>query len=396
MLTVCFIVFIFAIGALGLPTAMITIGTHVKEDPLNFPSLIEKLKEDYTEIMPFAGPPPINRGHYIDLNGFIANAIGQRFMNDRVKLDNGNLAYLGSDKEEGYPVNALAIAENLSKLCQVQQERGGEFLFVLAPMQAPKYEQEIIPAGYTDYNTPQADALMEAIEAMNIPSMDLRTLLHEQGITQKEAFFVTDHHWRPETGFWAFGEMLSYFENTGAITELDHSLLDIENYDVKTYEDYFLGSAAIRTGPYYAGIDDFSIITPKFETHMTVDIPSKDFHREGSFSETAYSDTHMGNTTFYTAFPYEKYGHSDKGLIQYRNENAPIKKKIMTIGDSFTNTSTTFFPLCVQSCDELDMRFYTQDFTEHFEEYNPDILIVMITASTLVQENTLYPFVVEK
>ena len=49
----------------------------------------------------------------------------------------------------------------------------------------------------------------------------------------------------------------------------DEEALDIKNYEVNTYRNWFLGSIGKRVGIYYAGIDDIDLIYPKFDTLLS-------------------------------------------------------------------------------------------------------------------------------
>lgn len=61
--------------------------------------------------------------------------------------------------------------------------------------------------------------------------------------------------------------------------------------------------------------------------------------------------------------------------------------KVLTIHDSFAAVVSTFFPLIFSECRELDMRYESgrpkdaADLERFFSEFDPDIVIVMISTS---------------
>jgi hypothetical protein len=87
--------------------------------------------------------------------------------------------------------------------------------------------------------------------------------LDEDGLDQYAAFFKTDHHWKPETGIWANGKIMTYLQELGIIENFNRSWRDIDNFTVAVYKNSFLGSRGQRVGKYFAGVDDISLIYPE-------------------------------------------------------------------------------------------------------------------------------------
>lgn len=278
----------------------------------------------------------------------------------------------------------------LTKLFQRQLRRGKTALFVLAPHQVSKYEDDL-PAGYEDYANENSDNLLQQLKENGIPVLDLREEMQRDGISYADAFFKTDHHWKPKTGFYAYKKLVDYFTQMGIIAPIESKYTDLAAFHVENYENWFLGSAGKRTGQYYAGVDDFSIISPEFETSLSLYLPSNSLLIEGNFLEVGFDMAAM-RQDFFGANPYAGFGHSDRDHKQYRNEFAPVDLKVLSIADSFGNVPLTFLPLVFQSCDELDMRYYDGVFEEYYQDYDPDILIVLISSYSPAQDNTMYHF----
>lgn len=194
-------------------------------------------------------------------------------------------------------------------------------------------------------------------------------------------------------GFWAYGKVMEALTDAKIIEAVDPEYTDIGQYHIQRYSDWFLGSSGKRTGRFFAGVDDFSIITPKFPTgDMSVEIPSISIHKQGDFEEIAYDKSFM-KQDYFSANPYGAYGHADRDLIHYRNAAAPIALKVLSIGDSFTNVPCTFFPLVFSCCDEVDMRAYPKgEFEGYYEKFDPDLVIVMINARAVEGDALTYSF----
>lgn len=355
---------------------------------------MDRIDEMYDGMLSTEQAQPLlqNKGTYINLNGAMAKLLGQPMMNERVKLKNGHLTSVVSWRHSQEDIEYTA--HNITRLSQMQQKNGGQFLFVLAPSQISKYE-DLLPEGYTDTMNDTSDTLLSLLDQNGVAYLDLREALHKDQISNADAFFVTDHHWRPQTGFWAYTKILSALEESGAIASVDGFYTDSSHYDFVTYPNTFLGSSGKRTGICYAGVDDSIFIQPKFDTEITLSIPDRELELSGRYEDVCYNTDDPLNPDdpdYFQFNAYGLYGWGDNGLNQWRNKNAPVDANVMLIGDSFGNIPFSLMSLYFSSCDELDMRYYSGDFQAHFRDYQPDIVILEATLDQAVAENTCYLF----
>lgn len=392
--------FLFYIGYLGLcPISQLLENTKsvLREEcsPSEYISAVDTL---YSGMLSTEASQPLlkNKGSYINFNGLMARLLSQPMMNERVTLKNGHLAHIISQ-----PVSQEAIkatAENITSFAQMQESRGGKLLFVVTASQVSKYE-DLLPAGYTDTANETADTLLALLSENGTAYLDLRECLHADGITQADAFFKTDHHWKPQTGLWAYGKILQSLETMGCIGPVNRDYSDSDHFDFVTFENTFLGSSGKRTGIYYAGLDDSVFIRPKFDTQLTLTIPDRSLSLGGRYEDVVYNTNRkidFNEINYFSFNAYGLYGWGDNGLNQWRNEHAPEKARVMLIGDSFGNIPFSLMSLYFSSCDELDMRYYSGDFSAHFAEFQPDIVIMVVALNQITAENTRYPFVSEQ
>ena len=385
IVAVVFLAAIFYIGSAGFPSVINNIDKLLTSEHPNIIATSKKIDTKYSKMFNFKDHNLHNKGFYINLNGLMARIMGQRYVNKRVKLDNGHLASLFKKTD------ITLAAEQLTKLYNKQKENDKAFLFVLAPGQLPKYE-DILPAGYQDYGNQNADALLDALKENGVPFLDLREEMIYDGIDHTDAFFITDHHWKPETGFWAYSKIIDILIYNRIIDPIDPMYTDIGEYNVEVYPEFFLGAFGRRTGMYYAGVDDIAIITPKTDPDISLNDPSKDIEKQGTFSNVAF-DWDMLKKDYYSINPYTAYNYGRlTGVKEYRNETAPVDLKVLAIGDSFAIVPFTFLPLVFNTCDQMDMRDYQEDFEEYYSKYEPDIVIVLINPSQVAEENTSYDF----
>ena len=76
---------------------------------------------------------------------------------------------------------------------------------VFAPSKVCQYDTGL-PVGVPDEVNPAASQVIEHLKNAGVPVMDLRQLLHEEGLSHEELFFHTDHHWNLEGAFLGLSE----------------------------------------------------------------------------------------------------------------------------------------------------------------------------------------------
>jgi len=255
----------------------------------------------------------------IELSASVNRIVGKRLIIDVnesktvVKLKNGHLTSIRSTPSvqiEEYAQNVIDLYENLTA-------QGIEVLYANMPFKIDKYDDQL-PDGIVDYTNSDADRLLEILCQNMIPTVDFREEIRQVGLNHYEQFFYTDHHWTPETGLWAAGVLMNNhlpkYRHTSSI-----ELYEIENYTVATYEKTFLGSYGRRTGFSYAGADDISIITPKFNSDLQVSVPSNKYSEIGDFSETII-DVNIISGDFFDNDPYGAYVGGNASA-QIKNDN---------------------------------------------------------------------------
>ena len=333
-----------------------------------------------------------NKGSYINMNGAMARFLKQPMMNNRILMKNGHLTSVVSEPAD--PAIIQQAAENLTLFHKKQLERGKNFLFVLAPSQISKYES-LLPAGYTDTTNETADQLLAMLNETGVPYLDLRQSLEADGISTTDAFFKTDHHWLPQTGFWAYTKILDKLDRMGAIQAPDSRYTDSRQFTFETYKNTFLGSWGKRTGIYYAGVDDTVFIKPDFHTEISISIPTRDLSLTGPYEEIAYNTEAQHNLEdpdYFQENMYALYGWGDTALTMWRNSQAPVDKKMLLIGESFGNIPFSLMSIACTSCDEIDLRYYEDNFTAYYEKYAPDMVIILTNLDMCLSDFTTYPY----
>jgi hypothetical protein len=197
-------------------------------------------------MLKFNSPSLVDKGTYIEINGLMAHLMGQRIMNEVIKLENGYLTNVENKFDTSPYISGL---KQLNDLCK---SRGIEFLYVQAPYKICKHDKQL-PAGVSDFTNENTDEFLSLVYDAGIEAIDLRQELHNDGLDHYQAFFMTDHHWTPGTGFWAANKIKNYFVNKGILTNEDTVVSDLSNYNIDIYNNIFIGSYARRTGTNFGG-----------------------------------------------------------------------------------------------------------------------------------------------
>ncbi len=320
---------------------------------------------------------------FIELNGLINKAVGKRAIIDAepnltvYKYNNGHLSNISSDLNKNYD----GRVQNIISLRNFTNDKNIDYLYVNIPFKTDKANPEL-PEGIIDNSNILMDGLVNGITEAGVSNIDLRQVMHDEGINQYDMFFKTDHHWKPETGLWAVNKINEYLVSEFAYEDKS-GLLDIKDYNIDTYNDIFLGSLGRRTSKSYSGIDDLSLIYPKFPTNLTFSIPSKEISREGKFEDTIFDYKYL-NHDYYDWSAYSVYTGGDHPYNKIINNNDKSGKKALLIRDSFSCVTAPFLSLCFSELHIFDMRYDTgNSMYEHIEKINPDLVITAYNGDRL-------------
>lgn len=313
--------------------------------------------------------------NFINLNGLIRNILGQREMNGVIKLNNGYLlspiGYVNDKTLNSY-------AENIAKVKDYLDENDIEFIYAVTPYTSSKYDPQL-PSGVQDFGNDDIDRLCYFLREKGIEPLDFREELYKDGIDHYKMMYKTDHHWNTEMGFYAFRKLNEQVEEKLGI-KTDPQITDFSNYNVTTYKNWHLGSNGQRTGVYFAGIDDFNLITPKFETCI---------ERNGNIgtyeSEIIYS-TPLENKDYTSRYTYD----SVLGRFTDYFENLDTKndKKILLLTDSMGKAVAPFMIISYSKFHTVWANFNYKD----IEEYRPDLVIILNYGVNAVNKNFSFIF----
>lgn len=283
-----------------------------------------------------------------------------------VRLKTGQLYDLagGSDVQDD--------VQRMGRVKAMLDERGIPMVFVYA--HGSLYEDGLLPDGISDSNLKVADAIVNGMREEGIDTLDSREILKGENLSS--IIFGTDQHWTPLAAFRVFGAVLKELNRTTELS-LDESLGDPENYSIELLEKAHLGDVGARVGAGFIRLDDFPLITPKFDTKIHQKISSSHgafVERDGSFEEAVLNmdvlDAGRGKGNIYDTYGY----HTE--VVYYDNENAK-PGRILIIKDSFGTPVASFMSLAAQHICALDLRKGRGTIEEYVDSFKPDAVVIV-------------------
>ncbi len=323
---------------------------------------------------------------YIHLNGLVTRVLGINNLNNRQKLANGYVAAFDQNMKTGNASkNVIALAEFL-------EERNIPFVYTLVPRITDMHDVEYAP-GYGGKDWDDIAEVIDKVSKAGVDHIDMKTWFAENGWGVEDVFFKTDHHWKPQAALAAARCTMEYLSAQGISGYQEQWLLD-EQWDIAVYEDLFLSSNGERTGALYAGVDDFPVYTPKFET---------DYQYSGLLQTKKtwlYYDNllDMSQLTrnYFKKSSYNMYMYSDYPIRTTVNRNGYNDQRVLLMGDSYKKPYEYFLTTQFKEVYTIDLRYYTDGtLVQYLEEIQPD-LVIMCHNTSMLTDKELFEFGIDK
>jgi len=306
-----------------------------------------------------------NKFGFVNLNGAVCNALNQPCMNGVVKLNNGylltTLPYSSDEVLRTYADSTIRFDEYL-------KNRGTVLVYANTPYTSSKYDPQL-PIGINDYGNDNCDRFLQMLKDAGVDTIDFRETMHDDGIDQYSMMYKTDHHWTTKAGLYAYGVLEDYIvDKTGC--DVDERISDIQNYTVTTYKKWHLGSRGQRTGIYYAGIDDFDLIIPNFDTSI-----QNGAGTVGNMQDVMINMEPLTNKDYTSRYTYDSVLGGSLG--HFTNLDCKNNINVLLITDSFGKAVAPYLAMGFAQIDyvyDADVSGVTPEFIESMD---PDVVIMM-------------------
>lgn len=352
VISILFILCIFAVGA----ATAVKAAPYVSEDigTQKYSELSSGLDATLTNRFAL-------RRHWVNINGLFLRAVDKTYVEneeaDVFRLKNGMLLY-DSDKlpDEDIKWYAEQVSAFDRKLGDVP------LLYVSLPYKI-KNGDSMMPAGVTDHANSNANQLTAELRTAGVDTLDMRTVLDEACSGSSEEyyrmFYRTDQHWTNRTALLAVGAIAERLRADGI--EYNKNTFDISAFDSKVYEDWFLGSFGKKAGAWYAGTDDYELLTPAYETEFTFHADSENgpIDRSGTFAEALLDRSNLEKDLF-RKNTYETYTGGNYAITRVINKRNSKGGKVLLVRDSFSCSMMPFLALACHRIDAVDPRSFDE------------------------------------
>ena len=284
-------------------------------------------------------------------------------------------------------------ALRIKRLEQVAAERGAKVVVLLYPTQYnEKWSNGYYGMPYNDYNA-IAEEMVCYFRYYGIEHIDYMQTYLSRDMKVTDIFYRTDHHWRVEVAYDGFCELVNYL-NEKFNAKLDTYYTDINNYNVETYEDVFIGSQGRDAGVSYVGLDDYTFITPKFETRYKYTYTNRgegEYVCEGSMENTLISKKYLDEDDYYEKDMYSSYLGGIRLKEHIENKMNEDGLKVLFLRDSYSSPLATFFS---SYCSEIDLIWASKADAEMMEqaveENEYDYIFIGLAVDSYIYEDVKF------
>lgn len=393
--TVIFLIFLFVFSFQNLKVSYQPVAGVLKTQDVSYFNIGEKIKSMENKI----NDSVYGRDNFISSYGYL-----QRLMDkneegdfDVVKDNDGVLHYtFFTDK----PNSVDEIASRVKAFNEGLNNKNKKLIYLMTP---DKYIK-----GYTKFETgipynyanETADNFLAKLDDLGINSIDLRQNLKNSNIPYNELFFKTDHHWKPETVFWEFGQLVNILNKKYNMKlDPDGFYTNKENYNFITYKNSYIGSMGRNAGILYDGADDFTLIYPKFKTSYSyyAKTGEKEMNLEGRFEDAIISEEPFRkkyNLYDLEADKYFSYLYGNDGFVHVHNKNNEHGPKVLFIKDSLAVPLAAFLSTVCSDVYLIDPRYYKDDIPKAANDLDVDYIFMSFYPQNLTEE--FFPFYKER
>ena len=315
----------------------------------------------------------------LTLNGLFARVTGRRVYNDVTLMNNGMLTHGSASRQD-----MTEDAEKIISLASFARDRvGTPFLLVAPPYKVPlEGGDDLLPAGKHNYRNENYLELLQRMSDAGFATLNLKQYLSANLALVEKYMYRTDHHWNNDGAIEAFGYIMNSLENIMG-TKLDKTYTDLSLWERHELKDFWIGSHGKRVGPLFAGTDSCIWYTPKFDTSLSYAYNRKE--KQFGFKKGDYSiyvfDQKFTRGDWYNVNCSQVYMDKLFPLVIHRNLNAPNKKKIMMIGDSYCRGMQTFLATEFSEVHMIDTRYVSGFTTAQYVAWTKPDALILLTSS---------------
>lgn len=279
-----------------------------------------------------------------DLNGLVAKVSGRH---NQYSQENLYLTTDGSIMTASKQTSTDYEFEQLVMLHDFLQEHDINLLYVNKPVKYVDDREFVNEFGVMTYSNSNADKLLGRLNQAGIETLDLRENIIEQNLDAKSLFYRTDHHWKVTTGLWATN-IMAHKLNASFGYHIDESIYRLDNFELMTLQNMWLGESGRKFGRTCVGLDDYTYVFPKEDVPLMFD--------RGNFENNfMFFIEDLSNDNIQKPYDADTM-HYTYRFMGAKNESIE-KGKILIVGDSYDNVVIPFLTLGIREVDFCILRY---------------------------------------
>lgn len=335
------------------------------------------------------------RKKFVAAYGLYRRVTGARSCNQCVKLLKSDQLMLPSGTRRDMAQEARKVAA-FSAFCRTN---GIRYLYVQLPKKLDVHKT-MLPPGVSDFAYENADDLLRQLAAAGVATEDWRPRFAGSARQVEDNFYASDTHWNNPTSLRAARDLAGAIVRLCGIDGVEAAnadrLLRPESWNSRAIPLRIPGALAKRTGRFFSKPSVVTALWPKFETELTVILPKRKSEASGSFLQVAvpfYAQALSAEETTMKAFSAQYAGSAER-LVRLVNPRAPLDRKVLLIGDSFSRSLRTYLWVAVCEIVAVDPRHRSSSFEidRLVLGERPDIVIQAHTAALLASVASMTAF----
>lgn len=233
--------------------------------------------------------------------------------------------------------------------------------------------------GTESYVNRNTDLFLSRISKAGIAYLDLRDNIRKEKLDSMSLFYRTDHHWTVPAARWAASKVAEKLNQNSGRTghNIDLSLYLESNFNQVKYEKCWLGEQGRLVSVNYIGLDDYTMLEPKYATSYTVTADDNSVKAEGSFdifiNKLIYESIDNYASTASWHYSYKAYNG-----MTIQNNNIE-KGKVLVLGDSFEKPMVPFLSLGIHNIKLILLREIEGSIRNYIEAGNYDTVVIAYT-----------------
>lgn len=289
----------------------------------------------------------------VDFNGFMAKQINMQGYYSNMGMyitDNGYIVSRSGQTTTDYEFTQTVAFRDFC------EDHGVHLLYVNEPT---KYVDDGLfrrSFGVETFSNSNMDLFLSRIREAGVNTIDLRDNIREENIEVSDLFYRTDHHWTAPAGLWAT-RIIAEGLNRYCGYNIDLSIYDRDNYEFRSWDSCWLGEQGRKVAVTYVGLDNYTEVKPKFETHFTFKNGDGTTY-EGTFDNFVNEGVYNTENNVYENGSW----HYSYNRIDCINNDVETGK-ILIMGDSYDHVTQCFLSLGVREVDSLVLRSFDDSFS---------------------------------